>query len=122
MAYKDCMIWKPLPKGSAHGFIKEIILFNLYGAITTNPTIPIKPIIPNLIKKFILTPDINNKTITVTTMIIPVPKSGCNIIRPNINRRILNMGSTECLISFILLLVRYLEVKIIIPNLANSLG
>ena len=40
------------------------------------PIIPINPIIPNFIKKFILTPDMNNNTIIVITMIIPVPKSG----------------------------------------------
>ena len=76
IAYSDCIIWKPLPKGSSHGFIKEIILFNLYGAMIIKPIIPINPIIPNFIKKFILTPDMNNNTIIVITMIIPVPKSG----------------------------------------------
>ena len=34
----------------------------------------------------------------------------------------LRIGRTDVLISFILLLVRYFDVKIMIPNLANSLG
>ena len=68
------------------------------------------------------TPDINNKTIIVITIIMPVPKSGCSMISPNINITILKIGKTECFISFILLLVKYLDVNMIIPILANSLG
>ena len=73
-------------------------------------------------KKFIFTPDINNNTMIVTTIITPVPKSGCNMMSPKIKSTILNIGNTECLISFILLFVRYFAVKIMIPILANSLG
>ena len=64
----------------------------------------------------------NNRTIIVITIMIPVPKSGCNIIRPNINRTILRIGRTDVFISLSLLFVKYLDVKIIIPSLANSLG
>ena len=53
---------------------------------------------------------------------IPVPKSGCNIISPNINKTMLRIGNTDVLISFILLLVKYFDVNMMIPSLANSLG
>ena len=56
------------------------------------------------------------------TIMTPVPKSGCNIIKPNINMRINKIGKTEVLIFLILLLVKYFEVNIIKPILANSLG
>ena len=102
--------------------MNEIILFNLYGAMIINPTIPINPMTPNLMKKFILTPDTNNRTMMVTTMIIPVPKSGWSMISPNIKMTMLRIGRTEVFMSLILLLVKYFEVKIIIPSLANSLG
>ena len=58
----------------------------------------------------------------VTTIIIPVPKSGCNIINPNIKITIVRIGNTECFMSFILLLVKYFAVKIMMPIFANSLG
>lgn len=102
--------------------MKEIILFNLYGAIIIRVMIPISPRIPNLIKKFIFTPDMYNRTMIVITIMIPVPKSGCNIINPNINKTILRIGNTDVLISFILLLVKYFDVNMMIPSLANSLG
>ena len=87
-----------------------------------NPVIPIKPIIPSIRKKFSLTPETNNRAIMVTTMIKPVPKSGWSIIRPKVKRTTHKIGRTEVLIFLILLLVKYLEVKIMIPSLVNSLG
>lgn len=87
-----------------------------------SPMIPISPMKPNLMKKFILTPDMNNKTMMVTTIIIPVPKSGWSIINPKINITIERIGRTDVLISFILFVDKYFAVKMIIPNLANSLG
>lgn len=84
--------------------------------------IPINPSSPNFIKKFNFTPDMNNRTIIVITIIIPVPKSGWSIISPNIKITMLRMGRTDVLISFILFVVRYFAVKIIMPSFANSLG
>ena len=99
-----------------------MILFNLYGAMIINPMIPNKPMNPSLMKKFMFTPDMYNRTMIVITMMIPVPKSGCNIINPNINKTILRIGNTDVLIFFILLLVKYFDVNMMIPSLANSLG
>lgn len=44
------------------------------------------------------------------------------MIRPNIKRTTNKMGRTDDFIFLILFAVRYFEVKIIKPNLANSLG
>ena len=44
-----------------------------------------------------LTPAINNKAIMVTTIIIPVPKSGSNMIKPKINNKINKIGKTPFL-------------------------
>ena len=59
--------------------------------------------------------------ITITT---PVPKSGSNIIKPNIKRRTPKIGRTPFFIFFssLVLLARYLDVNIINPNFANSDG
>ena len=44
------------------------------------------------------------------------------MIRPNIRNTMLKIGRMEVFISFILFVVRYFDVKIMIPSLANSLG
>ena len=41
MAYRDWIIWKPLPNGSLQGFRNDIILWVLYGAIIISTTTPI---------------------------------------------------------------------------------
>ena len=90
-----------------------ILLYDINSEINT---------IPILIKNDILTPDTNNKDTIDITIITPVPKSGCNIIKPNTNITTKRIGNTEDLISLILLLAKYLAVKIIKPNFAASLG
>ena len=55
-----------------------------YGAAIINPTTPITPTNPIFKKNFMLTPPTNNKPIIDITKIVPVPKSGCNIIIKNI--------------------------------------
>ena len=85
-------------------------------------TIPISPIIPIFIKKFMFTPEINNSEIIDITIITPVPKSGWSMMRPNIKITIDMIGKTDDLISLILLFDKYFDVKIINPNLAASLG
>lgn len=60
----------------------------------------------------------------LTTIIMPVPKSGCNMISPNTKNKRARIGITPFLISLtnLLDLVKYLLAKIIKLNLANSLG
>ena len=83
---------------------------------------PIIPVNPNAIKKLRFTPDIKRIAIIVIVRIIAVPKSGWSIISPKINTNTNKIGNIEDLIFLILLLVKYLDVNIIIPNLVNSLG
>ena len=85
-------------------------------------TIPINPKTPRMVKKLMLTPEINKMAIMVITRITPVPKSGWSIIRPKRKNTTNKIGNTDERILLILLLVRYLDVNIIRPNLANSLG
>ena len=103
---------------------KESILANLYGAIKISIVIPTTPSIPSPIKNFIFTPPTNNNPIIDTTIIIPVPKSGCNIIRPNVKNNTPKIGKTPFFISLILfsLFIKYFDVNIISANLVNSLG
>ena len=85
-------------------------------------TIPINPKTPRMVKKLMLTPEINKMAIMVITRITPVPKSGWSIISPKRKNTTNKIGNTDERIFLILLLVRYLDVNIIRPNLANSLG
>ena len=53
--------------------------------------------------------------------ITPVPRSGCNIMSPKNNPTTINTGNIS--LKFIFFTFdKYLEIKIINPNLANSLG
>ena len=60
----------------------------------------------------------------VITRIVPVPKSGCNIISPKAIMVIAKIGKTPLVIDFMVLglLLIYLLVKIIRANFINSLG
>ena len=124
IAYKLWMIWKPLPKGSDQGFIKDIILARRYGAIIIKPTIPISPKIPHLIKNESLAPDINIIIIKVMIITIPWPKSGSSMIKPKNKNIIPRMGNKPLTTFFTSasLLAKYLDTKIIRANLANSEG
>ena len=124
IAYSDWMIWKPLPKGSVHGFKKDNILNKRYGAIIINTTTPTKPTKPILTKNDSLTPLTNNKTTIVITITTPVPKSGSNIINPKTSINIPKIGRIPFFMSLISLsfLAKYLDVKIIKLNFINSLG
>ena len=104
--------------------MKEVILSIRYGAIIIKVIIPNIPMKPSPIKNFILTPAINNKANILIIIIIPVPKSGCSMIKPNTSANTSNIGITPSLILFINLfyLNKYLLVIIIIPIFANSLG
>ena len=85
---------------------------------------PPTPKTPKPIKNLIFTPAINNIAKILTTIIIPVPKSGCSIIRPKTVNKTIKIGITPFLISFknLLLFDKYLAVKIMSPSFANSLG
>ena len=85
---------------------------------------PIIPSMPIFKKKLKSTPPKNNKPTTDKTKIVPVPKSGCNIISPNIKSVSPKTGNIPFTIFTVALLLfdRYLETNIIIPNFANSLG
>ena len=88
----------------------------------TKTIIPIKPRIPILTKKLMLTPDTNKRATIDITIITPVPKSGSNMIKPKTRKTINRIGKTEVFISLILLFDKYLAVNIIKPNFVNSLG
>ena len=88
------------------------------------PDIPHNPSIPRRIKKLKFTPPTNSIPTIVITIITPVPKSGCSIISPKINKHTKNIGNTPffILLSSFLFRVKYFAVKIIKDILANSLG
>ncbi len=56
------------------------------------------------------------------TIIIPVPKSGSNMIRPNIKKTVIKRGRRDVFISLILLFDSYFDVNMISANLVNSDG
>ena len=59
--------------------------------------IPRIPIIKRMIKNFIFTPATKRRLIIVKIIIIPLPKSGSNMIRPKIKSRMVRIGNTPFL-------------------------
>ena len=124
IAYNDWITWNPLPSGSLQGLRNDTIRFIRYGAIIIRPVIASNPIIASLIKNLRLGPDTYINTDRVNIITIIVPKSGSNIISNANISIIVNNGSNPVLIFFTILSLelRYFDVYIIKPSLANSLG
>ena len=86
--------------------------------------IPSRPSIPSLTNIFMLEPVIKINTIKAHTIIIPVPKSGSNIINPKNKSIIPSIGKTKFFVTFFSLSFfdKYFAVNITSPILLSSLG
>ena len=88
------------------------------------PVKVVKTTKPAIKKNFIFAPAIKRSDKILKIIIIPVPKSGCNIISKNTTPKTINTGIIPLKKLFIslLLLLKYLLTKIIKDNFINSLG